>query len=89
MLDRNIYHFSARFGLTAAETRVLGEIIGGKGLLAAAARLNISEATARTHARRIFDKTGTQRETELICRFFEYATRPIPTAPEQPKITAV
>jgi hypothetical protein len=42
-----IHQFSAKFGLTAAETRVLGEIIAGHGLLAAAARLNITEATAR------------------------------------------
>jgi DNA-binding CsgD family transcriptional regulator len=63
--------FATRFGLTPAETRVLGEIIGGNGVLAAATKLEITEATARTHAKRIFDKTGTQRQTELIRRFFE------------------
>jgi DNA-binding CsgD family transcriptional regulator len=73
MLDKDIDRFSAKFGLTAAERQVLGEVIGGNGLLAAAARLNISEATARTHARHIFDKTGTRRQTELIHRFFESA----------------
>jgi DNA-binding CsgD family transcriptional regulator len=63
--------FGARFGLTPAETLVLGEIIGGSGLRAAAARLKITEATARTHAHRILVKTGTTRQTELIRRFFE------------------
>ncbi len=68
-----IRRFGARFGLTAAETRVAGEIIGGKGLLAAATKLNISEATARTHAKRIYEKTGVHRQPELIRRFFETA----------------
>lgn len=71
MLDEEISRFSARFGLTVAETRILREIISGKGLLAAAARLDISESTARTHARRIFNKTGTHRQAELIRSFFE------------------
>jgi DNA-binding CsgD family transcriptional regulator len=37
----------------------------------AAAQLKITEATARTHAKRILSKTGTNRQTELIRRFFE------------------
>jgi DNA-binding CsgD family transcriptional regulator len=68
-----IRRFAARFGLTPAETRVLEEIIGGNGLPAAAARLKISGTTARTHAYRILEKTGTNRQTELIRRFFETA----------------
>jgi DNA-binding CsgD family transcriptional regulator len=68
-----IRRFGARFGLTPAETRVLGEIIGGNGLPAAAARLKISRTTARTHAYRILEKTGTNRQTELLRRFFETA----------------
>lgn len=66
-----VHRFAAKFWLTAAETRVLSEIIGGQGLLAAAARLKITEATARTHAKHILSKTGTNRQTELIRRFFE------------------
>jgi DNA-binding CsgD family transcriptional regulator len=65
--------FAAKFGLTLAEARLLGEIIGGSGLLTAAAKLNITEATARSHANRILAKTGTTRQTELIRRFFETA----------------
>ncbi len=63
--------FSVQFGLTPAETRVLVELVRGKGRLAAAARLNITETTVRTHASRILAKTGTSRQTELIRRFFE------------------
>jgi DNA-binding CsgD family transcriptional regulator len=72
-LGAQIQRFGARFGLAPAETRVLGEIIAGNGLPAAAARLKITELTARTHAKHIFDKTGTGRQTELIRRFFEAA----------------
>jgi DNA-binding CsgD family transcriptional regulator len=63
--------FAARFGLTAAEARVLSEIIRGAGLAEAASNLGIAEATARTHASHIFAKTETKRQTELIRRFFE------------------
>ena len=70
-LGAQIDRFAARFDLTLAEKRILAEIIGGSGLLAAAAKLKITEATARTHTNRIFAKTGTTRQTELIRRFFE------------------
>ncbi len=72
-LGAQIQHFAARFGLTAGETRVLAEIIAGNGLPAAAARLNITEATVRTHTYRILEKTETNRQTELIRRFFATA----------------
>jgi DNA-binding CsgD family transcriptional regulator/PAS domain-containing protein len=73
-----IQSFATRFGLTGAEERVLAEIIAGNGLLAAATKLKITEATARTHARRILAKTGTNRQTELIRRFFETS---LPSSP--------
>jgi len=70
-LGAQIERFAAKFGLTVAETRVLAEIIAGNGLPAAAARLKIRGETVRTHAQRIFEKTETNRQTELIRRFFE------------------
>jgi DNA-binding CsgD family transcriptional regulator len=70
-VDAQIQRFAARFGLTTAETRVFAELVGGTGLLATAANLNITENTARTHTTRILAKTGTSRQTELIRRFFE------------------
>jgi DNA-binding NarL/FixJ family response regulator len=48
------------------------------GLLTAAARLKITEATARTRAKRVLAKTETNRQTERIRRFFETA---LPGAP--------
>lgn len=79
-LGAQIRRFAARFGLTAAETCVLAEIISGNGLVPAAARLRVTRATARTHAARIFAKTGTERQTELIRRFFENTVPNPPTS---------
>jgi DNA-binding CsgD family transcriptional regulator/PAS domain-containing protein len=55
-----------RFGLTRAEIRFVVEITKGDGLQATADRLRISLPTARTHLRHIFEKTGTQRQAELV-----------------------
>ncbi|MCI0736541.1 MAG: helix-turn-helix transcriptional regulator, partial [Beijerinckiaceae bacterium] len=63
--------FAKQFGLTEAEKGLVAELLRGHGLLAAATRLNITEGTARTHAKRVFAKTGTRRQAELIRRYFE------------------
>jgi DNA-binding CsgD family transcriptional regulator/PAS domain-containing protein len=55
-----------RFGMTPAEASFAIEISKGDGIQAAADRLSISRATARTHLSRIFDKTGTRRQAELV-----------------------
>jgi DNA-binding CsgD family transcriptional regulator/PAS domain-containing protein len=54
------------YGLTPAETRLLGVLARGEGLDATAAALGIAITTARTHLQRIFDKTGTSRQAELV-----------------------
>jgi DNA-binding CsgD family transcriptional regulator len=55
-----------QFGLTRAESTFLAEIVKGDGLRAAAGRLGVSLATARTHLRHVFDKTGARRQAELV-----------------------
>ena len=55
-----------KFGLTPAEAAFAVEISTGDGIQAAADRLSISRATARTHLSRIFDKTGSRRQAELV-----------------------
>jgi hypothetical protein len=42
------------------------EILKGDGRAAAAARVNITVGTARTHLERIFEKTGVRRQAELV-----------------------
>lgn len=54
------------YGLTAAETRLLTQLLESPTLLAAADALRIAESTARTHLTRILAKTGTSRQTELF-----------------------
>jgi DNA-binding CsgD family transcriptional regulator len=52
--------------MTPAEAGFAIEILSGDGIQAAADRLSISRSTARTHLSRIFDKTGTRRQAELV-----------------------
>lgn len=54
------------FDLTPAETRVYGEIIYGRQPKEIAAVLGVEITTVKTHLRRIFMKTGTRRQAELI-----------------------
>ncbi len=54
------------FGLTPAQAGLAREILQGDGVQAAAERLGISRATARTHLLEVFQKTGTSRQAELV-----------------------
>jgi DNA-binding CsgD family transcriptional regulator len=45
---------------------LLAEIAKGDGLQAAADRLGVSLATARTHLRHVFEKTSAHRQAELV-----------------------
>jgi len=54
------------YGLTPAESRLVGELLKDATLMGAAEQIGISHNTARTHLARIFDKTGTRHQGELI-----------------------
>jgi DNA-binding CsgD family transcriptional regulator len=56
----------AAFGLTEAEARLAALLAEGVDLRAAAARLEVTYATARTRLTTIFQKTETRRQGELI-----------------------
>jgi DNA-binding CsgD family transcriptional regulator len=58
--------FARHFDLTPAQAALAREIVRADGVAAAAARLGIAYATARTHLLNIFHKTGTRRQTELV-----------------------
>lgn len=62
----NLAPIAETFALSKAETRVLGRLMQGDSLPAVAATLGISRNTAKTHLSRLFSKTGTQRQAELI-----------------------
>jgi DNA-binding CsgD family transcriptional regulator len=54
------------YGLTPGELRVLLAISPGLGIKEAADVLGIGEETAKTHLKRIFEKTGTSKQAELM-----------------------
>ncbi len=74
------------FGLTAAEAVFAAEISRGDGLQAVAERLSIAQTTARTHLTRIFEKTGTRRQAELV-RLLMQCDRLAPAA-QEPRLRA-
>lgn len=57
---------SALFDLTAAEAKVFSLIAAGKSVAQAARALDVQPSTAKTHLLRIFSKTGTHRQADLI-----------------------
>jgi DNA-binding CsgD family transcriptional regulator/PAS domain-containing protein len=54
------------YDLTASEARLASLLLQDENLVDAAERLGISHNTARTHLQRIYDKTGTRRQAELV-----------------------
>jgi DNA-binding CsgD family transcriptional regulator/PAS domain-containing protein len=56
----------ASYGLTAAEERLARLIVQGHRLDQAEVALGIRHSTARTHMKRIYAKTGTRRQAELV-----------------------
>jgi DNA-binding CsgD family transcriptional regulator/PAS domain-containing protein len=57
---------SRRYGLTAGELRVLDALVSGGNVSAMANLLGISEGTVRNHLHRLFAKTGTSRQADLV-----------------------
>jgi DNA-binding CsgD family transcriptional regulator len=58
------------YGLTRGEAGLAAHLLKGKSIEEAAEALFISPHTARTHLKRIFMKTDTHRQTELVVRIF-------------------
>lgn len=59
---------AAVYGLTAAEAQLASQISIGLGVGAAAAAQGISENTAKSHLKAIFEKVGVNRQTQLVRR---------------------
>ena len=54
------------YGLTGAESTVALGIMRGAGLQAVADDLSVSLSTVRIHLQRVFEKTATRRQAELV-----------------------
>lgn len=57
---------SLLYDLTPAETQVFAAIAGGKTLAETAYALGVGRGTAKTHLLRVFQKTGTKRQADLV-----------------------
>jgi DNA-binding CsgD family transcriptional regulator len=66
------------FSLTPAEAKVTSLLVQGRSMEQIAAWLAVSLETVRTHIRRVFSKTATTRQGELIA----LVLRTVPSVPE-------
>jgi DNA-binding CsgD family transcriptional regulator len=72
---------AATYGLTPAETRVMGGLLSGRSVGETATALRIAVTTAKSHLDSIFRKTGVNRQPELM-RLASRAASPVrPTKP--------
>jgi DNA-binding CsgD family transcriptional regulator len=62
------------YGFTPAEERVLRALIELGGVGPTAAMLGVAQRTVRTHLERLFHKTGTSRQAELVKLIAGYAS---------------
>jgi DNA-binding CsgD family transcriptional regulator len=67
--------FARLHGLTGSELRVLMALSQGLGGVGAADMLGVGEPTIRTHLQRIYSKTGTSKQVDLL-RLLHHSTPP-------------
>jgi DNA-binding CsgD family transcriptional regulator len=60
-------------GLSAAETRIVQQIMQGRSLVEAASRIGVAHNTARAHLRNVFAKTHTRSQVELVSVLTEFS----------------
>jgi DNA-binding CsgD family transcriptional regulator len=65
-LPSPIEAMTTRYRLTAAELRVLMAIVQVGGVPEVAPVLGISETTVKTHLQHVFEKTGVNRQADLV-----------------------
>jgi DNA-binding CsgD family transcriptional regulator len=69
------------FNLTPSELRVLLAVVQVGGVPETAVALGIGEATVKTHLHRLFCKTGTTRQADLVKLVAGYSNSPVGSAP--------
>ncbi len=62
------------YELTPAEAEVAIRVIKAHGLQNVADELHVTLSTVRVHLQRVFEKTGTRRQAELVRMLIELAT---------------
>ena len=64
------------FDLTLAEARTARALLAGQEPREIAGQLHVGIGTVRTHLHRIFEKTGIQRQSQLVRLLLAYGTQP-------------
>jgi DNA-binding CsgD family transcriptional regulator/PAS domain-containing protein len=59
-------HLARRYGLTRAEVRLAGALLEGKRLSQYADKAGITRNTAKGYLKQLFNKTGTDRQADLV-----------------------
>ena len=65
-MNESIDLLQRHYGLAPAEARLAFHLVAGETLRSAAVELSITYETARSQLKRIFNKTGTCRQAELV-----------------------
>jgi len=73
MLSHNISSLKRLCGLTPSEAVILQLLCEGNDAVAISRKLGIAKTTARSHLQRLFAKTGTTRQLELVHLAFNFA----------------
>jgi DNA-binding CsgD family transcriptional regulator len=73
-------YLQSAYGLRPKEARLACELAAGRTVEEAADTLAITYETARTHLRRVFVKTETSRQSELVALLVRLSIRPSPDA---------
>lgn len=66
----SIAGFSTAHGISQAESRLLASLVDGGSVGSHARDAGISINTARTHMRRLLEKTGASNQLDLLRRYF-------------------
>lgn len=72
----SLHLFAETYKLTVAERQVLDRLATGESPAEIARSMDIAMPTVRTHLHRIFEKTGTRRQAELIKLYLEFSPFP-------------
>lgn len=74
------------YGLTPAEAKLTAQLVSGKNIQEAKHALSISENTARSQLKAVFEKTGARRQAELIKTVMESPVWAGLTTPVRPSL---
>lgn len=67
-VELNLRELQELFGLTFAESNVAASIVKGMDVNETAVALGVTRNTVRTHLKRVFEKSGTKRQSQLVLK---------------------